>query len=391
MEVGRSAIVEQRSTNAVCLLRPYMPELDAVRGVAILMVLFFHGMAPPLGQPLSRTGSALLHLAQYGWTGVNLFFVLSGFLITGILLDSRPREDYFSRFYFRRALRILPALYVTLIALRLGGWASWPFNALAALFLANCAPLFRLPLEYGPLWSLAVEEHFYMLWPSAVRKLSSAVLSGILISVWPATIALRFLHFRHGSPFDPLYTWFNLDGLALGALLAIWLRRPWFRRGQLVVVAPVALVVGLVVFGAAQSHPFAKATLEISACNLASAGFLLGAMLVGTSSSRFLIDRPVLQLFGYVSYGLYLIHVIMFRVSEIMLARLWLRLELSGLPTLMMVLRFLAGGSLAFLLAYLSRRSMEEFFLRLGDARRAVRGDQSVRGLSIPSSIGSPS
>jgi peptidoglycan/LPS O-acetylase OafA/YrhL len=387
VEVERSAIVDRRSTDAARLLRPYMPELDAVRGVAILMVLFFHGIAPPLGQPLSRIGSALFRLAQYGWTGVNLFFVLSGFLITGILLDSRGRADYFSRFYFRRALRILPALYVTLVGLRLGGWISWRFDALASLFLANCAPFFGLPLEYGPLWSLAVEEHFYMLWPSAVRKLSVPVLSGILLFILPGTIVLRFLRFAHGSSADALYSWFNLDGLALGALLAMWLRRSCFRRSYFQVFAPLAFVVGVVVFGAVQHNSLAKATLEISACNFASAGFLAGAMLAGTSSWAFLVHRPVLQLFGYVSYGLYLIHVLMFRVSEMMLGRLWPRLLLSGSPTFMMGLRFLTGASLALLLAYSSRRSLEDFFLSLGHPPPRLRADRAVRRPSMPSSI----
>src|ERR1700722_15052284 len=109
------------------LLRSYMPELDVLRGIAVLMVLFLHGMAPPLHGHLSNVGRELLALSQYGGAGVNVFFVLSGFLITGILLDSQHRQDYYRRFYLRRALRILPAFYAVLSVLLLAGWIGWRF------------------------------------------------------------------------------------------------------------------------------------------------------------------------------------------------------------------------------------------------------------------------
>lgn len=106
-----------------------------MRGVAVILILFFHGMAPPLSPELSSGGKFIFAISQRGWIGVNLFFVLSGFLITGILIDSRHRHGYFRRFYIRRALRILPALYAMLIVLVVGGWISWRFLILSALFL----------------------------------------------------------------------------------------------------------------------------------------------------------------------------------------------------------------------------------------------------------------
>ena len=136
-----------------------MPELDSMRGIAVLMVLFLHGMAAPLNASLSRLGQTMLSVSQYGGVGVNLFFVLSGFLITGILIVQGP-SDYYRRFYARRALRILPALYATLIVLLLGGLIGWRFVMVSLLFLANFAPLLGLPLQYPVLWSLAVEEQF---------------------------------------------------------------------------------------------------------------------------------------------------------------------------------------------------------------------------------------
>ncbi len=359
------------------LVRPYMPELDTMRGVAILLVLFFHGMAPPLKPDLSSGGKFIFALSQHGWIGVNLFFVLSGFLITGILVDSRSRLDYFRRFYIRRALRILPALYTTLILLLVGGWISARFLALSVLFLANTAPLLGVPLQYGPLWSLAVEEHFYMLWPAIVRRLSASGLILLLTTIIGITPLLRAVGFILIGGFSDntasLYTWFNLDGLALGALLAIWVRQPWFHRTQLSRVALPLLLAGMAAFVLVLGHPFAEATLSSAACNLASAGLLSCMLLMGTSRWSFVVDRPVLKFLGFISYGLYLIHVVAYRLAEILFARPLLALSSGGNPTAAMLLRFIAGSILAIAVAYLSRRSLEEKFLRMGFTSKAAQ------------------
>ena len=92
-----------------------MPELDSLRGVAILLVLFYHGFGYDYGvQGLSGIARGFVAATLTGWTGVDLFFVLSGFLITGILLDTKLRPDYYRRFYTRRALRILPIYFAVL-------------------------------------------------------------------------------------------------------------------------------------------------------------------------------------------------------------------------------------------------------------------------------------
>jgi peptidoglycan/LPS O-acetylase OafA/YrhL len=153
------------------LLRPVMPELDTLRGIAILLVVFFHGFNFPslMSRPMGPT-RILETLALGGWTGVYLFFVLSGFLITGILLESKPKPHYYRRFYIRRALRILPAFYLLLLLLSVlprTGWfegrhVGWPFLALSFFYLANITDFFGVQSQYAALWSLAVEEHFYL-------------------------------------------------------------------------------------------------------------------------------------------------------------------------------------------------------------------------------------
>src|SRR5262249_34931654 len=142
------------------LLRPFMPELDVLRGVAILGVLFLHGFYWQYST-LNFHGAARLFVlvTKAGWVGVNLFFVLSGFLITGILLDSKNTSRYYRRFYTRRALRILPAYYVLLLLLALLRQASAAYLGLSFIYLANITTLLHVANDYGPLWSLAVEEH----------------------------------------------------------------------------------------------------------------------------------------------------------------------------------------------------------------------------------------
>src|SRR5208282_44091 len=136
-------------TPAESLLRSRMPELDTIRGIAVLLVLFFHGFGFRYGlQGLSGLPKLFVAATLPGWMGVNLFFVLSGFLITGILLDSKSKSDYYRSFYTRRALRILPLYYGVLLILGIltrTGWvnrqASWTFLGLSFFYLSTVTEL----------------------------------------------------------------------------------------------------------------------------------------------------------------------------------------------------------------------------------------------------------
>src|ERR1700680_815839 len=138
------------------LVRSAMPELDALRGLAILLVLFFHGFGFQFGTAqLPRLAHLFVVATMPGWVGVNLFFVLSGFLITGILLDSKNHPHYYRRFYVRRAVRILAAFYAFLLLLAVApktGWldhrqVSWQFVGLSFLYLSDVTNLFFVPVQ----------------------------------------------------------------------------------------------------------------------------------------------------------------------------------------------------------------------------------------------------
>lgn len=176
-----------------------MPELEVLRGVAVLGVLLLHGFSWQYS-PLSfgKWGGAMIRLTQPGWIGVNLFFVLSGFLITGILLDSKSRPDFYRRFYVRRALRILPAYYALLLLLLLLRSSSPAFVGLSFIYLANLTTLFGVACGYGPLWSLAVEEHFYIFWPAVVRNFTAKHLAWVSAAVVVLSPAMRAISFSLG-------------------------------------------------------------------------------------------------------------------------------------------------------------------------------------------------
>jgi peptidoglycan/LPS O-acetylase OafA/YrhL len=144
-----------------------IPELDGIRAIAIWMVLIFHisyGWVP-VDHKFPPIPRFVMLIVAHGWLGVDLFFVLSGFLITGVLLDSKENPHYFRNFYARRLLRIMPLYFAVVFAFFIFYTHFRDFIILSTLFAANLAYLFNVRVPHGPavLWSLAVEEHFYLI------------------------------------------------------------------------------------------------------------------------------------------------------------------------------------------------------------------------------------
>ncbi|MBS1850849.1 MAG: acyltransferase [Acidobacteria bacterium] len=366
------------------ILRPWMPELDTLRGVAVLSVLIFHGAGLRIGlQEIRGIPSPLTTLLFSGWTGVDLFFVLSGFLITGILLDSREKPAYFRRFYLRRALRIIPVYYALLIALLGLTWlglirhpVSFSFIGLSFAYLSNMAGLFGVPMQYAVLWSLSVEEHFYLLWPALVRWTSRQGLFFVATALCLMCPVLRagsfLLGYANGeTAFGNGHTWLVADGLATGAILAIFHRsRLATRRGTWVLTAAtLGLSVGAFVIGAPfgllqQSH-LLGAALRQTVLNAFFLGILSSFLLVGTSRWKNLVQWSALRFFGEISYGLYLIHILIYDLTEKLIIRCLPQLRPQSIPAIVVI--FCLGTAWATAVAYLSRRYFEEYFLRLKD------------------------
>jgi peptidoglycan/LPS O-acetylase OafA/YrhL len=208
----------------------HIPSLDGVRGVAILLVLLFHFKDYLIGPEMLQ---GALGLAGYlGWAGVDLFFVLSGFLITRILLAARSNEGYFSSFYTRRFFRIFPLYYAVLFLIFLGPWSViagvlppvsdhvWYWT-----YLSNWSIMLKSanPQGVGHFWSLAVEEQFYMAWPLLVWWLDGRALFRVTVALCAAAPLWRIvLISKHWDP-EWIYrnTFSRMDTLLVGAAVAI--------------------------------------------------------------------------------------------------------------------------------------------------------------------------
>jgi peptidoglycan/LPS O-acetylase OafA/YrhL len=368
------------------LIRPVMPELDTVRGIAVLGVLLLHAFSWRYGGfHFGPLGRVFLAATQPGWLGVNLFFVLSGFLITGILLDSKGNPYFYRRFYTRRALRILPAYYALLILLLLLHSSSFGFVGLSFVYLANVTSLFGIACSYGPLWSLAVEEHYYIFWPAVVHKLTSGRLAAVSVGIVVFVPILRAVCFTLGWGKDGLawYTWFVADALAAGSLLAIILRTAITRKHAIRLCASLlscGIALGILgrPFGIATRERLLGAALQHTTIDIFSAGVLLLFLLAGSGAKKNYVNNSVLRFFGYISYGLYLDHLLAFRIYD----RICFRYRPGMVPSNdhfeLVLLRFVVAATLAIGAAYLSRKYFEERFLRLKDRLMPKPGAELV-------------
>ena len=155
-----------------------------------------------------------------GNSGVDVFFVLSGFLITAILIESRKSSSYYQDFYWKRALRILPLYILVLLGVLLFMPNSTRYVIISAFFISNFAQLLHVTTE-GPLWTLAIEEQFYLLWPTVVRRRSIEQLRHWALGIGITAIVLRLVAAIFGH-YNYHFTFFRCDALAAGAFLACW-------------------------------------------------------------------------------------------------------------------------------------------------------------------------
>jgi peptidoglycan/LPS O-acetylase OafA/YrhL len=285
-----------------------IPELDGLRGIAVLAVVVYH-CHPRLA------GTWVYGAALWGWAGVNLFFVLSGFLITSILLESREKPHYFRNFYARRVLRIWPVYFLVLAVVYLE--APW-FIGLPIVTAVRTAPwlayiffvqnLFHitLPPAIGQTWSLAIEEQYYFVWAPAVRFLRRPWMLAVVLTAAFASSPL----FDHRTWITPTHTLIHLDGIAIGSLLALAVhtlalsRRAWLALGLAGffagILAAATIAGGTRFLDDALAIGFAGAVLAA----IASTG--------ARNAVNAALRRGPLAFYGRISYGLYMIHIAVF-------------------------------------------------------------------------------
>lgn len=302
----------------------HVPALDGVRGVAVLVVVGFHafGLLAPVWQWLPG-----------GFLGVDVFFVLSGFLITSLLIGEHDRRGRIGLggFYRRRALRLLPALVLLLVAHFIyseiiGSPTKIELQTAGVVlfYFLNWWAVLGHPFstDLGHLWSLSVEEQFYLVWPLVVLLFVSfrrrlPVVVTILVVAVSAVVLHRIVLWQGGAPKLSLHvrTDTRADGLLIGTLLAVlWTQQKIPRRG-LGVAATVS--VGFLAYCIFTPRPFGfYADGGFTAVAVASAVILL-AVVESEWLGNIVLGFAALRAIGRVSYGLYLWHhVVMFAVAR---------------------------------------------------------------------------
>ncbi len=297
----------------------YIPQLDGIRGIAVLVVMLQHVWGH--WSTLFRAG-ILEGVIKRGWISVDLFFVLSGYLITGILLrGSGDRKSILKNFYLRRAVRIWP-LYFTLLAFvflatRLLHQAyplGWYF-----LFVQNFLSEFPKPSFFDQTWSLCVEEHFYLVWPLCILFVPRRWLIWILGIAIVSSPILRLSALTGGIGTKLLYTstQYRLDGIAMGSLLALLPVVYNLSRIRIHAMGGWLLLAGLpataVCFWFLEPDDLGfRSPLLYTLVAVVSTGLVAVAVTSEVGIMYNVLSSRVLRYFGRISYGLYMIHPFVF-------------------------------------------------------------------------------
>lgn len=383
-----SAIVEPSPAVATSPSLPArFPTLDGVRGLAILIVLM-HNFSR-LSQPDGIVAHVLAAWFDRGWIGVQLFFVLSGFLITGILLDTRNAPNYFKSFFARRILRIFPLYYATLFVM----FAVLPLFHLARhaapseiwllVYLSNWVQSFHPGVNsLGHFWSLAVEEQFYLLWPFVVYRCDARQVLRLSIVIAVTALAARgallFAGFSKESVYE--FSVCRMDALALGAAAAAMMRLPDWRgllvgrEKQLLAWSLFILLAGAPLSHAYQQYDFLSQLFGYSFLAVAFALFILAvacADLSGRSGWSALLRHDVLKHFALYSYAMYVLHIPLQGVVGLPLLR---ALGWEDHSSAWITLLYIGAGTLVtYMAAMISYYAFEVHFLRMKPSFTAAR------------------
>jgi peptidoglycan/LPS O-acetylase OafA/YrhL len=375
--------------------------LDGLRGIAILLVMTIHYF---VFEPWHLLDRVLVKAAGFGWVGVDLFFVLSGFLITGILVDAKTGQSelwpYLQRFLVRRVLRIFPLYFLFVFGLAIASWViasneffavqSWYWTYTVNFLIADRAVWSAAPLNSGHLWSLAIEEQFYLVWPFIVWAVSTKTLLRTCFAIVLGALALRAaLRFADVSTLAIfVMTPTRIDTLAMGAAAACLVRL--VDTAQLLVLGRRALVFGGVALlcvmlfeRSTNQYGFAMQTVGYTAISLLSVGVIVFAL---HAPARALLHRVLaarlLVFFGTYSYALYIVHGFVFHAVDRVFPRINSLPPLAGFLWPWALLKAVLAGVVSVGLALASWHLIEKKCLALKDKiahepRASIGGSES--------------
>ncbi len=302
----------------------HVPPLDGIRGTAILIVLIGHLVESVVGEWGMLVPE--LKLGLMGWIGVDLFFVLSGFLITGILYEAKGGDHYFRNFYARRALRIFPLYYtalaavliMSLIAPSLNVW-GWESPGWMWVYLTNYKLAFGEADMFGVVdhfWSLAVEEHYYLVWPTIVFFFQRKTLMKIAVGAMIVALGVRLscIEGDHMNMAGYMMTHARMDSLAAGSFVALAIRG---ERGIEPLIKPAFVVFGLAFCAVAaiviSRRAFTPDDMFLGTIGLSLLWAMFASMLIISLTWKpavMVMSTAFLRWFGKYSYGMYVWHPI---------------------------------------------------------------------------------
>jgi peptidoglycan/LPS O-acetylase OafA/YrhL len=357
------------------LNKEHYPALDGLRGVAILLVVLFHNFG-------------FIKQSYFGWLGVDLFFVLSGFLITTILINEVGKQDYLKNFYIRRVLRIFPLYFLCLtifliIIPALGlykeeltyfiknQWWLWTYlqNWLYSFHLTSDAKMLT------HLWSLAVEEQFYLVWPFIIlvikspRKLFFIMLTVLVLVI--ATRSIIWLCRIEDLNYTTLYTFTRIDGICIGSMVALLMRvKPYLITKNMAAIVLVLAAMNFIFYlinkSDGNNYPYFAFVGYTTFC--AMFGLLVHEIVTSnkTTITNKIFSVSPLRFFGKISYGFYVFHwPVYLMTQQYFFNYLQNNLQLSGAYS--RIGASILSTGLAFLISIISYYYFERYFLRLKD------------------------
>jgi peptidoglycan/LPS O-acetylase OafA/YrhL len=366
----------------VMVARQQIKELDGLRGIAIIMVFLYH-VLPRAAFIYDNASMKIIYKdLNIGWMGVDLFFVLSGFLITSSLLEMKSRERFFVNFYGKRTLRIFPLYYLSLVlifavfsltdAKAIGALGNYKlFYYLFAQNWIFALSLAQVPEYMGQFWSLAIEEQFYILWPILVYKFKSKTFllinaAIIMLVLLYRCYALYSGHIDNISFFLYFSTFTRIDTIVIGSLIALLFHSIDIRRYLLFIkcLTP-ALALILIVVAASHSTGVARNNPLTMTIGFTVIGLLFGCVLIlalildETSLVRSFLRSDILRFFGKYSYAIYLFHM------PIIVMYISMYKKIGARGVLFWGLFFFSSLATTIVAALVSWHGLEKRFLRL--------------------------